>query len=55
MAGDTQVVHCPLSMTDGRARGTPSFNVSSVGTDIPYSPGITWDACSERERVLASC
>jgi hypothetical protein len=29
MVGDAQVVYCPLSMTDGCARGTLSFNVPS--------------------------
>ena len=34
MAGDAQVVFCPLSMTDGCARGTLSFNVSFTGTNF---------------------
>ena len=34
MSGDAQVIYCPLSMTDGCARGTPPFNISFTRSDV---------------------
>lgn len=32
-SGDTQVIYCPLSMTDGCARGDPPLNIFFTGAD----------------------